>query len=175
MRQRRATCKKPCQWKGEEDARRRARRGVGEASAATRPFTRSTSRALGKGQRRRWVGGAKRTPKTISTVCLTKFLSFLTWLHPHSSLIQFALICGGLHLSLRAGEQGGSEGCKGGAAAALELAHCLLTNQGHWGRGGESRLRQGSSRFSRPYSDAFLCFRLLYRTASLILGGGNYC
>lgn len=107
---------------------------AGWASAARRPFTRSTLRALGKGWWQR-MGGPKRTAKTISTVCLTKFLPYLMWLHPHSPLIQFALICGGLHLSLRAGEQGGSGGCKGGVVAAvLELAHCLRMNQGHWGR-----------------------------------------
>lgn len=49
------------------------------------------------------------------------------WLHPHLSLIQFALICREPHLSLRA-RGGGGMGRGGGG----EPAHCLCMNQGHW-------------------------------------------
>lgn len=53
------------------------------------------------------------------------------WLHPHPSLIQFALICRELHLSLRE-EGGGTGGGRGGGWGGWASTNCLFMNQGHW-------------------------------------------
>lgn len=84
-------------------------------------------------------------------------------LQPHPSLIQFALICRELHLSLRAGG-GGMEG---------EPAHCLCMNQGHW------KIKADCSEIITDCSCGIILMRLgltkpclLYTTASL---WDDYC
>lgn len=105
------------------------------SAAATR--TNSQRKPL---RARRRMGGVQTTRHTAKPLPLSVCLHFrlsvclpvfhhpsLVVLHPHPSLIQFALICREPHLSLRA--QGGGGGWVGWVGG--EPAHCLCMNQGH--------------------------------------------
>lgn len=85
-------------------------------------------------------------------------------LHPHPSLIQFALICREPHLSLRAGGRWDGGG---------EPAHCLCMNQGHW------KIKADCGEIITDCSCGIILMRLgltkpclLYTTASL---WDDYC